>query len=90
MQNAAVARSPDDLSETGLLPVEEARTRILGALPVLDAEAIAIADALGRVAAADVLALLSQPPMPVSAMDSRAEHTRAGAIQHLPPRNVQR
>ena len=89
MQNAAVARSPDDLSETGLLPVEEA-TRILGALPVLDAEAIAIADALGRVAAADVLALLSQPPMPVSAMDSWAEHTRAGAIQHLPPRNVQR
>jgi molybdopterin molybdotransferase len=53
----------------GLLSVEEARARIVAAMPVLGAEKIRVGSAAGRVLAEDVVASVSLPPMPVSAMD---------------------
>lgn len=55
-----------------MLSVEEARSRILGALEPVGAETVALSEAWGRVLAAPVLARLTQPPADVSAMDGYA------------------
>lgn len=55
-----------------LLPVEEALSRILSAMPVMPAEDVPLTDAHGRTAAADIAARRTQPPEAVSAMDGYA------------------
>jgi molybdopterin molybdotransferase len=56
-----------------LLPVSEAKARLLGsAEPVATIETVALADASGRVLAADAHARLTQPPFDASAMDGYA------------------
>lgn len=58
-----------------LMPVEEALERLLAlaeAAPIKDSEAVALADAEGRVLARDVVAGLDLPPWPNSAMDGYA------------------
>jgi molybdopterin molybdotransferase len=55
-----------------LIPVTEARSRVLAAVRPLAAERVPIADALGRVLAADVVAELELPPFDSSAMDGFA------------------
>lgn len=55
-----------------LLPVEEARGRILAALTPTAAETVALAEGAGRVLARGVTARLTQPPADVSAMDGYA------------------
>ena len=61
-----------DHPDAGLISVEEARARILAALPRLPAETIPIQQAHGRVTAEDLAARLTHPPDPVSAMDGYA------------------
>ena len=56
----------------GLLPVAEARERILAGLSPGQAETCHLAEAMGRVLASDVAARLSLPVEPVSAMDGYA------------------
>ncbi len=66
-----------------LLPVAEARARILaGCVPVDDTEIVPLEQAAGRVLAADIHALRSQPPFASSAMDGYA--VRAADIVALP------
>ena len=67
-----------------MIPVAEARGRILRALEPLPAEQIALADGLGRVLARDVTARRTQPPLAVSAMDGYA--ARAADVENLPAR----
>ncbi|CAN5506905.1 molybdopterin molybdotransferase MoeA [soil metagenome] len=55
-----------------LVPVNEARERILSAVKPLGKEDVSLAEALGRVLAADVRAVRDQPPFPASAMDGYA------------------
>ena len=55
-----------------LLSVEEALSRVLDGVEPLPAETVPIAEASGRVLAADLAALRSQPPAAVSAMDGYA------------------
>jgi len=58
---------------SGLLSVEEARDRVLGAIPApLPAEEVAVGAALGRVLAAGVVATTDLPPWDNSAMDGYA------------------
>ena len=57
---------------SGLLPVPEARARILAGLERLPAETVPLAAALGRVLAAPLAALRTQPPWDCSAMDGYA------------------
>ena len=64
----------------GLLPVEEARARILAALSPTAAETIALSEAAGRVLARPVLARLTQPPAAVSAMDGYALRAADGVL----------
>jgi molybdopterin molybdotransferase len=52
-----------------LLPVEDARARMLAWAGRLSAEAVALPDTLGRTLAEDVHAIREQPPYPASAMD---------------------
>jgi len=54
------------------LTVEEARERVLARFHPLEAEAIPLSDALGRVLAEDALARASSPPFTNSAMDGYA------------------
>lgn len=66
-----------------LLPVEQARARILAALSPTAAETVALPDGAGRVLARPVLARLTQPPADVSAMDGyavRAADAAEGAV----------
>jgi molybdopterin molybdotransferase len=65
-----------------LMPVEDARQRVLDAMVPVSAETIALADAVGRVLAHDVTARVTQPPMAVSAMDGYA--VRAGDTAAVP------
>ena len=66
-----------------LLPVEEARARILaGCQPVGDSEMIPLEQARNRVLAADIAANRSQPPFASSAMDGYA--VRAADIASVP------
>jgi molybdopterin molybdotransferase len=55
-----------------MIPVEEARDRILSALRATEAEVVHLAEAWGRVAAAPLRARVTQPPQDVSAMDGYA------------------
>ena len=55
-----------------LLPVEEARARILDGVAPTDAETVELAAAPGRVLAEDVGSRINQPPFPASAMDGYA------------------
>jgi molybdopterin molybdotransferase len=55
-----------------MISVEEARARILAAFAPLGAERVALADAAGRVLAADAHAGADQPPFFVSMMDGYA------------------
>jgi molybdopterin molybdotransferase len=69
-----------------MIPVAEARARILaGAAPVA-AETVALTEAWGRVLAADLRARVTQPPADVSAMDGyavRAAEANAGAALRI-------
>ncbi|MBR0672760.1 molybdopterin molybdotransferase MoeA [Neoroseomonas soli] len=55
-----------------MLPVEDARARIIAALAPTAAETVALPDGAGRVLARGVVARLTQPPADVSAMDGYA------------------
>lgn len=55
-----------------MIPLEDARARILAALRPTTAETVALAEAWGRVLAQPVMARLTQPPADVSAMDGYA------------------
>ena len=55
-----------------MIPVEDARTRILAALHPTPAEIVPLANAWGRVTAVPAAARLTQPPQDVSAMDGYA------------------
>lgn len=65
-----------------MIPVDEARARILAALAPLTAETVPLAGALGRVLAGPVAARRTQPPVPVSAMDGWA--VRAEDVAEIP------
>lgn len=55
-----------------MISVEEARARLFAAAPRMGDETVPLAAAVGRVAAADILATRTQPPFPSSAMDGYA------------------
>jgi molybdopterin molybdotransferase len=59
-----------------LMPVAEALARVLAHTEALAAVATPLADAHGRVLAADLPALRTQPPANVSAMDGYAVHSQ--------------
>ncbi|MBW6399906.1 molybdopterin molybdotransferase MoeA [Roseomonas sp. HJA6] len=63
-----------------LLPVDEARARILAALTPTAAETVSLPEAARRVLARPVIARLTQPPADVSAMDGYAVHA-ADAVE---------
>lgn len=65
-----------------LLPVDEARRRILAAVPLMASEMVALTDALGRVTAEPIRARRTQPPVAVSAMDGYA--VRAADVAAVP------
>jgi molybdopterin molybdotransferase len=65
-----------------LLPVADALSQILQDAAPLPAENVPLADAAGRVLAADLAARITQPPADVSAMDGYA--VRAEDIAHTP------
>ncbi len=62
------------MSASPRLPVEEAIARILAAVPALDAEHVAVADAPGRVLRERVVARYTHPAHRNSAMDGYAVH----------------
>lgn len=55
-----------------MIPVAEARQRILADVAPVGTEQVSLAEAAGRTLAADVIARLTQPPEAVSAMDGYA------------------
>jgi molybdopterin molybdotransferase len=59
-----------------MIPVAEARSRILGTFSRLPAEQVAISEASGRILAEDVFSRITKPPHPVSAMDGYAVRAR--------------
>jgi molybdopterin molybdotransferase len=63
-----------------VISVAEARTRIVAAMRPTVPEMVALADAWGRVAAADHAARLTQPPADVSAMDGFALRAADGVL----------
>lgn len=65
-----------------LLPVDDARQRIVGAVQPLPVETISLANARGRTLAKDIVARVTQPPVAVSAMDGYA--VCAGDVQTVP------
>ena len=65
-----------------MLPVEEARKRILEAFAPLAPETLSLAQAGGRVLAEDLAARRDQPPKNMSAMDGYA--VRAGDLEGAP------
>jgi molybdopterin molybdotransferase len=65
-----------------MISVEEALGRVTAAFSAVAAEKVALADALGRVLAEDLRALLTQPPVAVSAMDGYA--VRASDVTEVP------
>ena len=60
------------MSGVKLLPVEDARARMLAEVAALPPETIALKAAIGRVLAEDVAAIRDQPPFTASAMDGWA------------------
>ncbi|MES1152502.1 MAG: molybdopterin molybdenumtransferase MoeA, partial [Dongia sp.] len=67
-----------------MISVGEATARILAAFAPLDAQTVAIDQALGRTLAKPVTARLDHPPQAVSAMDGYA--VRASDVATLPVR----
>lgn len=67
-----------------LIPVEEARARILATLAPTEAELVSLAQAGDRVLAESVVARRTQPPADLSAMDGYA--IRAGDVAGVPAR----
>lgn len=69
-----MARLPSDPQPAGrtLLTLDEARSCLTGAVSPMPAQAVPLADAVGRVLARDVVARHSQPPFDASAMDGWA------------------
>jgi molybdopterin molybdotransferase len=65
-----------------MIPVAEARQRIVAAFAPLPSVVVSLDEALGRVLAEDVAARLTQPPAAVSAMDGYA--VRAADVQNVP------
>jgi molybdopterin molybdotransferase len=65
-----------------MLSVAEALARVTADLQPLPSEEVALAEACGRVLAADLTARLTQPPFPASAMDGYA--VRAVDLRSLP------
>lgn len=65
-----------------LLPVEIALERLLSGASRRPAETLAIAECAGRVLAAPLMALRTQPPFPASAMDGYA--IRAADVETVP------
>ncbi|HYC04838.1 MAG TPA: gephyrin-like molybdotransferase Glp [Azospirillaceae bacterium] len=55
-----------------MIPVADAAARIVAAFSALPAETVSVAEAQGRVLAADVVARVTQPPTAVSQMDGYA------------------
>jgi molybdopterin molybdotransferase len=66
----------------GLIPVAEARARLLADAEPLAAEIVPLDEAQGRVLAEDLMALRTQPPDAVSAMDGYA--VRAADLENAP------
>ena len=58
-----------------LLSVEDALAAVLASATPLGAEEVPLADAFGRTLARDLVALRTQPPKPLSAMDGYALRT---------------
>jgi molybdopterin molybdotransferase len=83
-QTQSVESPPGPATPSDLLAVDDARARILAAVPTMDVERIPLAHAVGRVLAEDVAALVSHPPAPVSAMDGYA--CRSADVVSLPAR----
>lgn len=67
-----------------LLPLADAQSRLLASLPRMPAEMVGLDRAYGRVSSQDVRAILSYPPVPVSAMDGYA--CRSSDTVQLPVR----
>jgi molybdopterin molybdotransferase len=65
-----------------LMPVAQALARVLADAKALPAEMVPLSDALGRVLTQDVMALRTQPPAAVSAMDGYA--VRASDVAQAP------
>ncbi|MPZ58504.1 MAG: molybdopterin molybdenumtransferase MoeA [Rhizobiales bacterium] len=65
-----------------LMPVAEALAHVLDGAEPLPAQAVPLGEALGRVLAKDLVALRTQPPDAVSAMDGYA--VRAEDVAHAP------
>lgn len=65
-----------------LMAVAEALQRVLADARPLPAETVTLDEALGRVLTDDIVALRTQPPAPVSAMDGYA--VRASDIVQSP------
>ena len=66
-----------------MLNVEEASARILAAFRPLQAERVALKDAIGRTLAADAMARFDQPPAPVSTMDGYALRSQDSGPRRL-------
>ena len=66
------------MKPTPLLPADEALARVVSGATPLASEQVALNEAAGRVLAADVISLRTQPPFDVSAMDGYA--ARAGDL----------
>jgi molybdopterin molybdotransferase len=62
-------QDPTPRPDSKLLSVEEARSRILAEITTLGLETVPIEQARGRIAGQDLAAILTHPPVPVSAMD---------------------
>ncbi|MFP3849051.1 gephyrin-like molybdotransferase Glp [Pseudomonas sp. W5-01] len=70
-----------------LMPVEEAMQRLMdlaAAAPITERESVALADALGRVLAEDLVSTLDLPPWPNSAMDGYAMRVADWTGEPLP------
>ncbi|KAB7739318.1 molybdopterin molybdenumtransferase MoeA [Parvibaculum sedimenti] len=67
-----------------LIPVAEARARILSMLTPTEQEPVLLANAVGRILAEDVVARRTQPPSDLSAMDGYA--VRAADVSSVPAR----
>jgi molybdopterin molybdotransferase len=65
-----------------MIPVQEAKQRILAAFDTLPAVLVPLGEALGRVLAEDVVARVTQPPVAMSSMDGYA--VRSADVAKVP------
>lgn len=72
------------MTKQPLLPVAEARTRILASLRPTATETVPLSRALGRVLAEEAIARRTQPPADLSAMDGYA--VKASDVETIPVR----